>query len=127
MEPPIKKCFGIHMVGLYVTLTSQKTSNTFFYAAVVTDVIPNYPASSLGLQQGDAIVALDDRPLTSIDDVSQSANAWTGGRFIDMYIFRPSKYSISQNNQVLSFQPPYTEWVYRVPTKTCPESQTETP
>ena len=56
--------------------------------AIVSDIVPAGPAAKGGVQQGDKIVAIDGRPITSSDDVSAAVAAHKPGEQAKLTVVR---------------------------------------
>lgn len=116
-----KYCLGIKYTPITKYLSSQKSYEIFSKVAVITDILNDYPIASSGLKQGDGLVAVENNPIESSEQLSNTINAQTGGRPIRLYVFRPDKYAIDPQKQVIAFEPPYEELTAAVPVKPCKE------
>ena len=56
--------------------------------AVVQDVVPNGPAEKSGLQPGDKVTAINDKPVLSSDDVSAAVNNLKPGQQVKLSVVR---------------------------------------
>jgi S1-C subfamily serine protease len=70
----------------FLGVTNSTTDNQS--GAQVTGVVPGGPAAKAGLEQGDKIVAIDSRPISSSDDVSAAVAAHRPGQQAKVTVIR---------------------------------------
>jgi S1-C subfamily serine protease len=85
---------GSGYLGVFIeTLTPELRSAYNFVptqGAVVTEVTSGSPADVAGVKQGDVIVSIDGRPVTSADQLSTTIQADTPGTTITIGLYRGS-------------------------------------
>ncbi len=68
----------------------------------IVSVEPDTPAKSAGLMKGDIIVAIDDMPVQSIDEVHRVMTEWIEGKPLSLNIIRLTEMSIVEVTPILA-------------------------
>src|SRR4051795_6261004 len=77
---------GGKVVRAYLGVSNSDSAD--HTGAVVQDVVPNGPADKSGLQPGDKVTAINDKPILSSDDVSAAVNNLKPGQQAKLSVVR---------------------------------------
>jgi S1-C subfamily serine protease len=79
---------GGKVVRAYLGVSNSDSADNS--GAVVQDIVPSGPAQKGGLQPGDKITAINDKPILSSDDVSAAVNNLKPGEQAKLNVVRGS-------------------------------------
>jgi C-terminal processing protease CtpA/Prc len=86
--PPPATWLGISIQSLSENSEAQSQATGIRDGVVVTTVIPNGPAEAIGLQAGDIITALDDKPMLTAQQLREEMRSKQVGQRVVVDVYR---------------------------------------